>query len=104
MSERKDDLLLEDIHEAIKRVIVYTKGMSYDDFLNDSKTIDAVVRNFQIIGEAANRISEEFKQEHSKVEWRHIIGLRNRIVHEYFRVDSAMLWEILKNNISELKN
>jgi len=56
--------------------------MSYDDFIHDDKTVDAVVRNFEIIGEASNRIPDDFKTEHPEIGWRRIIGFRNRIIHE----------------------
>ena len=65
--------------------------MSFNDFINDDKTIDAVVRNFEIIGEAANRIPEDFKSNHPEIEWRRMIGFRNRIIHEYFGIDYNMV-------------
>ena len=75
MSKRPTDLLLTDIREAIDRVEEYVKGMSFEDFSKDRKTIDAVARNLEIIGEAANRLPDEFKEEHSDVEWYKIAGL-----------------------------
>jgi len=102
MSKREILLLLEDILEASKKILSYTSNMSFDDFIADDKTIDAVVRNFEIIGEAANRVPEDFKSEHPEVEWRRMTGLRNRIIHEYFGVDYAMVWKIKEENIPEL--
>ncbi len=102
MSNREIQLLLEDILEAARKILFYTKGMSYEDFLKDDKTIDATVRNFEIIGEAANRIPEDFKQEHPEIEWRRIIGFRNRIIHEYFGINYSMVWKIKEENIPEL--
>ena len=61
MSKREPDLLLQDIEESIKKIKTYTSGMSFESFQNDDKTIDAVIRNFEIIGEAANRIPDEIK-------------------------------------------
>ncbi len=89
MSKREIQLLLEDILESSKKIISYTSGMAFDDFIRDDKTIDAVVRNFEIIGEAAQRVPEEFKSDHPEIEWRRMTGLRNRIIHEYFGVDFA---------------
>jgi uncharacterized protein with HEPN domain len=60
----------------------------------DSKTVDAVIRNFEIIGEAANRLSEEFKDKHPDIEWHRIRGFRNRIVHDYSGIDYAIVWQI----------
>lgn len=74
MSEREIKNLLEDIYDAVTKIINYTRDMSYDDFMQDSKTIDAVVRNFEIIGEASNRIQDDFKTDHPEIEWRRIIG------------------------------
>ena len=76
--------------------------MSFDDFIHDDKTIDAVVRNFEIIGEAANRIPEDFKSDHPEIEWRRMIGFRNRIIHEYFGIDYNTVWRIKEENLSEL--
>lgn len=76
--------------------------MSFDDFTADDKTIDAVVRNFEIIGEAANRVPEDFKSSHPEIEWRRIIGFRNRIIHEYFGIDYENVWKIKNENIPEL--
>ena len=62
-------------------------------------TVDAIVRNFEIIGEASNRIPDDFKTEHPEIEWRRIIGFRNRIIHEYFGIDFENLWKIKNENI-----
>lgn len=73
--------------------------MDYQNFVQDDKTIDAVVRNFEIIGEAANRIDDNFKKLHSDFEWNHLRGFRNRIVHEYFGVDYEIVWSIIENDL-----
>lgn len=91
MSKRSNYDLLLDIREAIDKVFRYTEKMDYDTFFKDEKTIDAVVRNFEIIGEAANRIDKSIKETYNEVEWRRIIGLRNHIVHEYFGIDLQIL-------------
>ena len=104
MSEREIILLLEDILNASEKIISYTSEMSFNDFINDDKTIDAVVRNFEIIGEAANRVSEDFKSSHPEIEWRRMIGFRNRIIHEYFGIDYEMVWKIKENNLAELND
>lgn len=76
--------------------------MGFNDFIADDKTIDAVIRNFEIIGEAANRVSEDFKAGHPEIEWRRIIGLRNRVIHEYFGIDYETVWKIRNENIAVL--
>ncbi|MEP6466149.1 MAG: DUF86 domain-containing protein [Parafilimonas sp.] len=102
MSEREVLLLLEDMRDAARKILSYTNNMSFEDFLADDKTIDAVVRNFEIIGEAAKRIPENFKTDHPEIEWRGMAGLRNRIIHEYFGVDYKTVWKIKEENIPEL--
>lgn len=99
MSRRAADLLIEDIWEAIEKIERYTKGMTRESFEEDEKTADAVVRNLEIIGEAANRLPADFKQEHSEVEWTKIVGLRHRIVHEYFGVDLGIIWQIIQSDL-----
>jgi uncharacterized protein with HEPN domain len=84
MSKRSSDLLLLDMKEAAEKILKYTKGLSFEDFLADDKTIDAVVRNFEIIGDASLRIDEDFRFEHPQIEWKKLRGFRNRIVHDYF--------------------
>jgi len=76
--------------------------MTYEQFLNDSKTVDAVIRNFEIIGEAANRLSDEFKDKHPDIDWHKIRGFRNRIVHDYMGIDYSIVWQIRKKFLIEL--
>jgi uncharacterized protein with HEPN domain len=104
MSKREISLLLEDIRDACQKILAYTAGMNYDDFISDDKTIDAVVRNFEIIGEAANRVPEDFKSDHQEIEWRKIIAFRHRIIHEYFGINYEMVWKIKEENVPELKD
>jgi len=106
MSSRNISLLIEDIIEAGQKILLYTAGLSFEQFTSDSKTVDAVVRNFEIIGEASNRIPEEFKEAHIDIDWYRIRGFRNRIVHEYFGIDYSIVWLIkelfLPNLIAKL--
>lgn len=69
MSRRSSSLLITDIIESAEKILIYTKGFSYEDFVKDNKTSDAVIRNFEIIGEAANRLPEDFKDLHSEIDW-----------------------------------
>lgn len=102
MSRRDIDLLLLDMKESAEKILKYTQGITYDDFLKDDKTIDAVVRNFEIIGEASNRIDDDFKFDNPKIEWKKLRGFRNRIVHEYFGIDYEIVWSILQHDLDEL--
>jgi uncharacterized protein with HEPN domain len=103
MSERPTDLLLDDIRQSIDRIEEYVGGMSFEDFSEDQKSIDAVARNLEIMGEAANRLPDEFKESHADIEWYKIVGLRHRIVHEYFGVDLEIVWRILQKDLPELR-
>lgn len=89
--------------ESIHKIEKYVEGLNKEDFLRDEKTIDAVVRNLEIIGEAANRLPHDFIELHPEIEWRRIIGLQHRIVHNYFRIDLEIIWEIVKVELSPLK-
>lgn len=102
MSKRDLFLLLEDILESGLKIRKYTDDLTYEDFLNDEKTIDAVVRNFEIIGEASARIDGDFKILHAHIEWDRLRGLRNRIVHEYFGVDYGIVWAIVEKDLEDL--
>jgi uncharacterized protein with HEPN domain len=103
MSKRPVNLLIEDILEAIEKVQRYTADLTLEAFREDDKTIDAVVRNLEIIGEAANRVPTDFRSEHGEIEWKKIIGLRHRIVHEYFGVDLDIVWHIIDHDVPALK-
>ena len=103
MSERSAELLLEDMLESCERIIEYTKGLSFDEFKKNYLVVDAVVRNFTVIGEAAGRIPDDFKQKHVEIEWDRIRGFRNRIVHDYFGIDYQIVWLIIENNIPDLR-
>ena len=94
MSKRDLKLLLEDIIESIEKIERYTRKLSLEQFYKDDKTIDAVVRNFEIIGEASKQISKSDKLNFSQIPWRKMVGLRNRIVHEYFGIDLNIVWRI----------
>jgi uncharacterized protein with HEPN domain len=88
--------------EAIGRIAQYTSGLTREGFLADRMRIDAVVRTLSIVGEAAQRMSEETRKRMPDIGWRQIIGLRNRIVHEYFGVDTAIVWEIIAHDLPSL--
>jgi uncharacterized protein with HEPN domain len=102
MSKRTPILLLEDILESAKRIVEYTHGMTFEDFSNDNKTVDAVIRNFEIIGEASHLLPDQLKESYSSVDWFRIRGFRNRIVHGYFGVDIEIVWKISCEQIPEL--
>ena len=102
MSERNTLLLLEDMQNSANKIKQYTRNLDYSSFITDEKTVDAVIRNFEIIGEAANRIPSDFKDINSEIEWVRIRGFRNRIVHDYFGIDHEIVWDIIENYLDEL--
>jgi uncharacterized protein with HEPN domain len=103
MSRRLARMLLEDILNRIARIERHVAGMDQEAFLLDDKTCDSVIRNLEVIGEAANRLPDDVRALQEEVPWRRIVGLRNRIVHEYFDVDLELVWEILRSELPELK-
>ncbi|NDV14415.1 DUF86 domain-containing protein [Muricauda sp. TY007] len=102
MSKRDNNLLIGDMIESAQKIVLYTKDMGFNDFENDSMTVDAVIRNFEIIGEAANRLDEEYKTNNPDIEWDHLRGFRNRIVHEYFGIDLEIVWQIIEDDLPNL--
>src|SRR5207245_1816997 len=103
MPERDPAILLEDIRTAIEKIERYTSGMTRETFVADEKTVDAVVRNLEIIGEAVKRLPGDFKQAHAEIPWPQIAGLRNRIVHDYFGLDLQLIWHLLQADLKDFK-
>lgn len=105
MSKKKRDyvLFIEDIVKMIEKIERYTQGKSFEDFSKDEMAIDAIIRNFEIIGEAASNIPKEIQEKYPYVEWKEMIGFRNVIIHNYFGINLKTVWNTVKNNIPLLK-
>lgn len=103
MSKRGDKLYLEDIMTSIEKIEEYVAGMNFESFAKDYKTIDAVIRNLSVIGEAVNNLSENSKVKNSEIPWIEIVGMRNKIIHEYFGIDEEILWKTIKEDLLEFK-
>lgn len=101
--EYRSELFLEDLIESMEIVMEYLDGLTYEEFENDRMRIDAVLRNIQIIGEAARNIPDDIREKNPGVPWGRIVGLRNIVVHAYFGVDLEIIWKIGKENIPETK-
>jgi uncharacterized protein with HEPN domain len=104
MSERNVNLLLLDIKTSIDKILEYTDGMAFESYEADSRTKDAVERNFEIIGEAASRVPDDFKNRYPQIEWRIIKDFRNFIIHEYFGINNQIVWDIIQHRLSDLLN
>lgn len=102
MSRREPLLLLDDMLESAKKIASYTRGMSFEQFIENDLVVDAVIRNFEIIGEAASRMPELFKENHAHIPWVRLKGFRNRLVHEYFGIDFGIVWDIIEFELLEL--
>jgi uncharacterized protein with HEPN domain len=102
MSKRDNQLLIGDMLEATKKIRSYTSGFNFETFVEDDRTIDAVIRNFEIIGEAANRVHPDFQAANPTIEWHKLRGFRNRLIHDYFGVDYEIVWQIIDTELSKL--
>ena len=89
--------------QAIERIWRYTKGKNFEDFIADDMMYYAVVKNIEILGEASNMLTEEFRQVHPKTPWKQVNGMRNYIVHEYFQVDNNVVWDVITNDLPVLE-
>ena len=100
---RDHRLYLDDILEAIGNVREYTAGLDYGAFARDKKTRDAVVRNLEVIGEAAGHLPEKIRAAAPEIEWRKIVGIRNILIHEYFGVSLPVIWDVVQNKLEPLE-
>ena len=103
MSKRNSVLFLYDILECIEKIERYISGITYEDFERDERTIDAVLRNLEVIGEAARNIPLEIRNRYYDIPWRKIVALRNVVIHQYFGVDLENIWKIITEDLPDLE-
>jgi uncharacterized protein with HEPN domain len=96
-------MYLDDLFNAMTRIAEYIEGYSFNDFKRDYKTVDAVIRNFEIIGEASKNLPEELKEKYPEVPWLEMYLLGNKVSHEYFGVDYEIIWDVASNYLPENK-
>ena len=96
---RDYEIYLKDILEAIAKIRDYTRGLSFQAFADDPKTRDAVIRNLEVIGEAVKKIPPEIRSRAPAVEWKRMAGLRDVLIHEYFRIDQEIVWDLVQNRL-----
>ncbi|MGK7959385.1 HepT-like ribonuclease domain-containing protein [Crocosphaera sp.] len=95
-------LYLQDICDCIDKIKSYTEGINYQELVQDPKTLDAVIHNLLIIGEATKQIPDSLRQKYPKVPWRQVAGLRDVIVHTYFKVNTRIIWDIINVELDPL--
>ena len=94
---------LQDILDAVNDVERFIADMSYEQFIKDKKTLNAVVRSIEVIGEASKSLPESLKAKNSELPWREISGMRDKLIHAYFGMDTETIWKTVKENIPQLK-
>jgi len=94
---------IEDIISAMGKAIDFVKNISYEEFIQDDKTVFAVVRALEIIGEAAKKIPDDIRKNYPEIPWKDMAGMRNKVIHEYFGVKSSIVWRAVKEEIPPLK-
>jgi uncharacterized protein with HEPN domain len=102
--DRTYRLFLEDMLLSMNRVAEYINGLSFIEFKHDYKTVDAVIRNFEVIGEASKNMPKEIKDKYPMVPWEEMYLMRNKISHEYFGIDYEILWDVASNYLPENKS
>jgi uncharacterized protein with HEPN domain len=99
---RDESFYLADIQACCEKVLKYTAGYTLKDLVHDDRTIDAILRNLEIIGEAVKHLSDDTKQRYPQVKWRKIGDFRNIVAHEYFGVSDEIVWDVVENEIPPL--
>lgn len=103
MTTREYRDYLQDILEAIQDIADFTKDMSFEAFAGDKKTINAVIRSIEVIGEAAGKIPKTLRNRYPDVPWKKIVGMRNKLIHEYFGIDLEILWKVVTEDVPSLR-
>ncbi len=103
MPKRSTELYLRDIQDCIRKILRYTSHFTFRDFQLDVKTVDAVIRNIEIIGEASRNIHSDFKKKHVSIPWVDMVAMRNICIHEYFGVDLEILWKTIQQDLPPIQ-
>lgn len=101
--KRNYRLFVKDIWDSINKIEQFVEGLSFEDFIKDDKTVSAVIRKIEIVGEAAKNIPKSMKQKYPQLNWKGMAGMRNKLIHEYFGVDHEILWKVIKEDIPGIR-
>jgi uncharacterized protein with HEPN domain len=93
---------LDDVLESISDIRAFVTGMSYEEFIGDKKTVNAVIRSLEVIGEAVKKIPLEIREKRPDIPWKEIAGTRDKLIHEYFGIDLQILWKTIQTDLSPL--
>jgi uncharacterized protein with HEPN domain len=100
---RDSEVYLEDILEAAAKIKSYVAAFSFESFQADAKTVDAVLRNLEVIGEAIKQLPASLRAGHPEVEWKKVAGLRDILIHNYFGIDVEIVWDVIQNKLPDLE-
>lgn len=103
MKNRSVELFFHDILDSLTRILKYSKGLSYEDLMKNEMATDAIIRNFEVIGEAAKFITADFKDKYPELPLKEMIGMRNILIHDYLGINYKFIWQTIKEDLPELK-
>ncbi|MFY9310865.1 MAG: DUF86 domain-containing protein [Bacteroidia bacterium] len=100
--KKDDSIYIEHIIQALRQITIYIEGLNEDDFLKNSLVQDAVIRQFEVIGEATKRISKDYREQHNHIPWQDMAGMRDKLIHDYIDVDLWVVYRTAKLDVPEL--
>jgi len=103
MSKHYDNVIIVDLIDAVDAILEFTNNLGFEEFLSDRKTRDATYRNIEVMGEAVNRLSQDFMIVHPEIPWNKMIASRNALIHGYDQIDDKIVWNIATHILPELK-